>query len=106
MVNPGGEMSTDMIVPGLPSRRLMFAAINNGSAAIVYEHGGFVGTVRAAIFDFTNQTDSVTGLNSNVRDLQDLRKALTHRQPSLRQPKGFGVLNSWLCRLKNGRHMQ
>src|SRR5262249_11847579 len=79
MVNPGEEMSTDMILPGVPSRRLIFAAINTSSAAIVYEQGGFVGSVRAAIFDFANQTDSITGLNPKVRGLQDLRKALTHR---------------------------
>jgi hypothetical protein len=42
MVNAGQEMSTDMIIPGVPNKRLVFAAVSDDTAVLVYELGGYV----------------------------------------------------------------
>ena len=77
MVNPGDRMSTDYILPGVPNKRLVFAAVNQESAIVVYERGGYANFLRAMILDFKDGSAWNTTLNSHsIRNLRDLRTAL------------------------------
>jgi hypothetical protein len=50
MVNPGKDMSTDMIYPGLPNKRLVFLALADDKAVLVYEQGAFSNFYCATVF--------------------------------------------------------
>lgn len=77
MVNPGETMSTDYILPRVPNKRLVFAALNRDSAIVVYERGGYANVLRATILDFKDGTAWDTTLNNySIRNLSDLRVAL------------------------------
>jgi hypothetical protein len=52
LAEPGEEISSDMIIPGKPSRRLVFLGVSSDSAVLYFEQGGFVGTVNAVVFWF------------------------------------------------------
>jgi len=54
MNDPGEPISTDSILPGVPSRRLVFAAVGDNSAALVYEQGGSPDTLNATVFSYAN----------------------------------------------------
>lgn len=45
MVNSGEAMSTDALIPGVPNKRLRFAALNDDSAIVFYEWGGYAVSV-------------------------------------------------------------
>jgi hypothetical protein len=64
MVNPGETMSTDYILPGVPNKRLVFAALNKDSAIVVYEKGGYANLLRTTILDFRDGRAWDTTLNS------------------------------------------
>jgi hypothetical protein len=81
MVNPGETMSTDYILPGVPNKRLVFAALNRDSAVVVYERGGYVNFLRTTILDFRDGKTWDTTLNSYpIRNLPDLRVALSQEK--------------------------
>ncbi len=81
MVNPGEPMSTDYILPGVPNKRLVFAALNKDSAIFVYEKGGYANLLRTTILDFRDGRAWDTTLNSySIRNLRDLRVALTQEK--------------------------
>jgi hypothetical protein len=50
--DPGERLGTDFVVPGVPSRRLVFAAVGDNSAVLVYEQGGYATTLNAAVFSY------------------------------------------------------
>ena len=78
MVNPGQEMSTDMILPGVPNKRLVFAGIGKDTAVLVFEQGGYVGSVHAAVFEYLGQ-GGIWGAKlgfPRVTDLQTLRAVI------------------------------
>lgn len=78
MVNPGKAMSTDYLLPRVPNKRLVFAALNRDSAIVVYERGGYVNVLRTMILDFRDQRAWDATLDTySVRNLHDLRLALT-----------------------------
>ncbi len=78
MVNPGETMSTDLILPGVPNKRLVFAALNRDCAIVVYERGGYVSFLRTTILDFRDGKTWETTLNSYpIRNLPELRVALS-----------------------------
>jgi hypothetical protein len=52
--DPGERIGTDFIIPGVPSRRLVFAAVGGNSAVLVYEQGGYATTLNAAVFSYVN----------------------------------------------------
>jgi hypothetical protein len=52
LANPGEEISSDVLIPGKSSRRLVFLAISSDSAVLFYEQGGFAGTFNAVVFWF------------------------------------------------------
>jgi hypothetical protein len=81
MVNPGDTMSNDYILPGVPNKRLVFAALNRDSAFIVYERGGYANLLRTAVLDFRDGQTWDTTLNTHsVKNLHDLRGALTQEK--------------------------
>ncbi len=81
MVNPGETMSTDYILPGVPNKRLVFAALNRDSAIVVYERGGYANLLRTAILDFRDGKTWDTTLNSHsIRNLPELRVALSQEK--------------------------
>jgi hypothetical protein len=78
MVNPGQEMSTDMILPGVPNKRLVFAGIGTDTAVLVFEQGGYVGTVNATVFAYSQQGGTWGAIldDYSVTDLRTLRAAI------------------------------
>lgn len=81
MVNPGKAMSGDYLLPGVPNKRLIFAALNRDSAVVVYERGGYGNVLRTMILDFKDQRAWDATLNTySVRNLHDLRLALTQEK--------------------------
>ena len=81
MVNPGEEMSTDGIIPGVPNKQLRFAALSDDSAIVFYEWGGFVGQECVTAFDFRGRTSWGASLKVfRVRTLDQLRTAISDRQ--------------------------
>ena len=73
MVNPDETNSTDLIVPGVPNRRLVFAGLNKDSAVLVYEVGSYASFLRASILDFKTGA----AWNGNVRDVKNMRDLRT-----------------------------
>ena len=74
-------MSTDYMIPGVPNKRLVFAAVNKDSAVIVYELGGYANVIRAMILDFSGKRSWDSTLNSHsVKNLEDLRMVLSQEQ--------------------------
>jgi len=81
--DPGERIGTDFVVPGVPSRRLVFAAVGDNSAVLVYEQGGYATTLNAAVFSYANggawwaildnrTVDSVSALKTTVGNGQFL----------------------------------
>jgi hypothetical protein len=54
MNDPGERIGTDFIIPGIPARRLVFAAVGHSSAVLVYEQGGYATTLNATVFSYVN----------------------------------------------------
>ncbi len=52
LANPGEEISSDMMIPGKTSRRLVFLGLSDDSAVLFYEQGGFAGTFNTVVFWF------------------------------------------------------
>jgi hypothetical protein len=81
MVNPGETMSTDYILPGVPNKRLVFAALNRDSAIVVYERGGYANLLRTTILGFRDGKTWDTALNRySIRSLPELRVALSQEK--------------------------
>jgi hypothetical protein len=78
MVDPGRPMSTDYMIPGVPSRRLVFAGIGNNVAVLVYEQGGFGDTTNALVFSYVDDGGvwEATLNDHAVDDLSALRDAI------------------------------
>jgi len=52
LADPGAEISSDLIIPGKSSRRLIFLGLSGDSAVLCFEQGGFVGSVQCVFFWF------------------------------------------------------
>jgi hypothetical protein len=52
LAEPGEQRSSDMIIPGKSSRRLVFLGVSSDSAVLFFEQGGFVGTFNTVVFWF------------------------------------------------------
>jgi len=52
--DPGERIGTDSVIPGVPSRRLVFAAVGDNSAVLVYEQGGRATMLNAIVFSDVN----------------------------------------------------
>jgi len=91
MVNPGEAMSTDAIFPGIPNKRLRFAAVNDHSAIVFYELGGYVGQLCVTAFDFRKRASwGATLGTSRVYSLDQLRTAISGKQFTQWSPGGRG----------------
>jgi hypothetical protein len=81
LANPGEEISSDAIIPGRSSRRLVFLALSEDSAVLVYEQGGYIDTLSAVIFWFGDGgRDWGTTLNSRPDDISSLRALIQKGQ--------------------------
>lgn len=77
MVNPGDPMSTDYVIPGVPNKRLRFAALNDDAAIISYEWGGYANQLCVTVFDFRGGKSWGASLkNYHIKTLDDLRAAI------------------------------
>jgi hypothetical protein len=54
MNDPGERIGTDFVIPGGPSRRLVFAAVGDDSAVLVYEQGGRSTMLNAIVFSYVD----------------------------------------------------
>jgi len=89
MVNPGEAMSTDDIIPGVPNKRLRFAALNSDSAIVFYEWGSFASPLCVTAFDFRERTSWGANLKVfRVTTLEQLRTAISDRQFTQWSPGG------------------
>jgi hypothetical protein len=81
MVNPGADMSTDAIIPGVPNKRLRFAALNDHAAVVFYDWGGFVGQQCVVVLDFRSRTSWGASLTTyGAKTFDQLRSAISNRQ--------------------------
>ncbi len=81
MVNPGEAMSTDYMIPGVPNKRLQFAAMNSDSAIVFYEWGGYGNQFCVMAFDFREHTSWGASLKVfHVNTLEQLPTAISNRQ--------------------------
>jgi hypothetical protein len=81
MVNPGEAMSTDFMIPGVPNKRLKFAATNDHSAVVFYEWGGYADQHCVVVLDFRRRTSWGACLTTyRVKTFDQLRSAISGRQ--------------------------
>jgi hypothetical protein len=52
MADPGQAMGSDVVMPGVPNRRLVLCGYSKSAALVLFEQGGYVDTVRLVVFDF------------------------------------------------------
>jgi hypothetical protein len=52
--DPGERIGTDFVIPGVTSRRLVFAALGDNSAVLVYEQGGYATVLNVTVFSYVN----------------------------------------------------
>jgi len=81
MVDPGKPMSTDNIIPGVPTRRLIFAGVSDDSAILVYEQGGYTGEFNVLVFWYGDGGRNWKAtLNTPASDIPSLRRIIEDRQ--------------------------
>jgi hypothetical protein len=81
MSDPGGRIGTDHVIPGVTSRRLVFAALADNCAVLVYEQGGFATMLNATVFSYVNGGAwRAILLNRPVDDVPALKLAVGDRR--------------------------
>ena len=84
MANPGEKyQETDVVEPGLPDRRLIFAGISKDRYFIHYEKGGWAHTIYTAIFDVSPEgkvSFLLAGPGTRAADLTQLRALVLSKQ--------------------------
>ena len=78
MVNPGQEMSTDYIIPGVPNKKLVLVGLEDQCAVLIFIRGGYANTVNAAVFSHKG-TGGMWGAmieDYSVHDIAALRNAV------------------------------
>jgi hypothetical protein len=80
MNDPGERIGTDFIVPGVPSRRLVFVGVGDNIALVVYDQGGYATTRNAVVFSYVNGGGAWGALlnDRSVDDVSALRMAIAH----------------------------
>jgi hypothetical protein len=86
MSDPGERIGTDFVVPGVPSRRLVFAGVNGSAAVLVYDQGGYATTRNAVVFSFENG-GAAWGAFLNGRSVDDV--------PTLKMAVEGGRFHTW-----------
>jgi hypothetical protein len=78
MNNPGDTLSGDLIIPGVPSRQLMFAGIGQSVAFLVWKQGAYADTFHLAVFSYNvNGGKWAARLNRPLENISDQKLALT-----------------------------
>ncbi len=82
LADPGEEISSDVMIPGKSSRRLVFLGLSGDSVVLFYEQGGFAGAYNCVVFWFE---DGGRDWGANLergpipKDVSSLRAAVLHR---------------------------
>ena len=78
MNNPGDTLSGDLIIPGVPSRQLIFAGIGQNVGFIVWKQGAFADTFHLAVFSYGARGGKwIARLNGPLKNISTLKLALT-----------------------------
>ena len=81
MNNSGDPLSTDLILPGVPSRQLILAGVGQDSAFVVWKQGGYADTFHVVVFSFAGKGGRwKASLNGPVEDISALRSAVHNGQ--------------------------
>jgi hypothetical protein len=78
MVNPGYARSTDMIIPGLTNKELVFVGLADQSAVLIFRRGGLADTINLAVLSHKGN-GGMWGVridDYSVHDISGLRDAL------------------------------
>lgn len=82
MVNPGQTRSTDVIIPGVPNKQLVFVGLAGDCAVLMFKRGGLADTTNAAVFSHRGMGGVWTARidDYSVQDIAGLRNAVhNHR---------------------------
>jgi hypothetical protein len=81
MADPGEPMSSDNMSSGAPLRRLVFVALGNDSAVLVYEQGGFVDVTNVIVFWYGGGgRDWAATLGNKAKNIRSLRSTMKEGQ--------------------------
>lgn len=82
MVNDGEPVSTDMIIPGVPNKRLVLVGVADQNAVLIYELFGLTGEVKVLVFSHKGGTGvwEATLNDSSVTTVEGLRNAVRNGQ--------------------------
>jgi hypothetical protein len=84
LADPGEEISTDNLLPGKSSRRLVFLGLSDDSAVLVYEQGGFSNTCIAAVFWYEEGGRGwAAAVDCRAKDISSLRDVVQKREISI-----------------------
>jgi hypothetical protein len=78
MVDPGHARSTDVIIPGLPNKELVFVGLADQNAVLVFRRGGIADTINVAVFSH-KRDGGMWGArvgDYSVHDISGLRDAV------------------------------
>jgi hypothetical protein len=85
MNNPGDPMSTDAVIDA-PSRQLIFGAVGEQSAVLVYEQGSFASFPCAVIFSRTGAAAWIAIDDERPTDIATLRRSVHEARFSPMKP--------------------
>jgi len=81
MNNPGDTLSGDLIIPGVPSRQLMFAGISQSAGFVAWKQGAFADSFHVAVFSYgVNGGKWIARLNRPLQDPTSLLSALARQE--------------------------
>ena len=85
IVNPGHPRSTDVIIPGVPNKELVFVGLAGDCAVLMFKRGGLADTTNAAVFSHSGTGGVWTARidDYSVQDIAGLRNAV---EPETRRP--------------------
>jgi hypothetical protein len=90
LADPGEEISSDLMIPGKSSRRLIFLGLSGDSAVLCFEQGGLVGSVQCVFFWFEEGgRDQRAYLDRGPipSDIPSLRAAIRKRNFQMKNPQ-------------------
>jgi hypothetical protein len=82
MVNPGQARSTDVIIPGVPNKELVFVGLAGDCTVLMFKRGGLADTTNAAVFSHRGTGGVWTARidDYSVEDIAGLRRAVHNRR--------------------------
>jgi hypothetical protein len=78
MVNPGQTMSTDLIISGVPNKKLVLVGLADQTAVLIFVQGGYASTINAAVFSHRENVGVWGAMieDYSVHDIAALRRAV------------------------------